>query len=92
MKYVKGSQIYLWDLDGSRSQNEWPVFQHDSQHTGFYETDDPSQRGNYPLHFSSGIRLANTETMNPSLAIDENEEIMHLAYENNKDIIYNRIQ
>jgi subtilisin family serine protease len=31
----KGS-LFVWDSDGISGKDQWPVFHHDSQHTGFY--------------------------------------------------------
>ncbi|OGY53863.1 MAG: hypothetical protein A3B15_02015 [Candidatus Buchananbacteria bacterium RIFCSPLOWO2_01_FULL_45_31] len=37
-KYKYRGSIYVWDLDGSYNANKmpWPMFQHDTQHTGLY--------------------------------------------------------
>ncbi|MCX6666597.1 MAG: FG-GAP-like repeat-containing protein, partial [Euryarchaeota archaeon] len=40
---VGDNYIYVWDLPGTYNKNtmDWPMFQHDAQHTGLYIDPDP---------------------------------------------------
>lgn len=46
MVYTWGGKLFVWDLQGSPGDHEWPLFHHDAQHTGRYTQTSAAVCGN----------------------------------------------